>query len=68
MKYDKFRQSNHTNTQSSNMIAILAFQQIPILSIHRKHKKQVWIKITIFFNDAFHSYYDLFQVNSFVQT
>ena len=49
MKYDKFRQSNHTNTQSSNMIAILAFEQIPILSIHRKHKKQVWIKITTIF-------------------
>ena len=49
MKYDKFRQSNHTNTQYSNMITILAFEQIPILAIHRKHKKQVWITITTIF-------------------
>ena len=41
---------------------------------HRKIKKSIsklkiiWIKVTTFSNDAFQSYYDLFQVNWLVQT
>ena len=47
MKYDKFHHITRTNTQSSKMIAILAFEQAAIVLIHRQVYKTCYILIIV---------------------